>query len=109
MDKMQGTPQGSARGRASGEGHGSTQDGRCAYLLAFDSTYAALVAQRALAKYLPHIIPTPRQVSAGCGMSVKFFARDVHQAQAIRRETGLDEDASTLYACSNESYHAVSC
>lgn len=45
-----------------------------AYVLAFDSTHAAMAAISALeAAGVSHaVIPTPREISAGCGMSLRF-------------------------------------
>ena len=71
--------------------------GKRSYLLAFDSTHAALAAQKALAGYSPQVIPTPREISAGCGMALRLFAADDGQAQAIMQAAALDEDAADLY------------
>ena len=44
------------------------------FVLAFDSTHAAMAAQAAFkaAGASFALIPTPREISAGCGMSLKF-------------------------------------
>ena len=46
------------------------------FVLAFDSTHAAMAAQAAFkaAGASFSLIPTPREISAGCGMSLKFKA-----------------------------------
>ena len=46
------------------------------FVLAFDSTHAAMAAQAAFkaAGASFALIPTPREISAGCGMSLKFKA-----------------------------------
>lgn len=45
-----------------------------AYVLAFESTHAAMAAASALdAQSVPYaLIPTPRAISAGCGMALRF-------------------------------------
>ena len=46
-----------------------------AYVLAFESTHAAMAADRAFAaEGDAALIPTPRAISAGCGMPLKFAA-----------------------------------
>lgn len=46
------------------------------FVLAFESTHAAMAAQKgfAAAGLGFCLIPTPREISAGCGMSLKFEA-----------------------------------
>ena len=45
-----------------------------AYVLAFESTHAAMAAASALdeAHVRYALIPTPRSISAGCGMALRF-------------------------------------
>ena len=49
-------------------------DASVAYVLAFDSTHAAMAAASALdgAAVAYALIPTPRAISAGCGMALRF-------------------------------------
>ena len=58
------------------------------YLLSFESTHAAMAAQRGLAGRLSvQVVPTLRQVSASCGISLRVEERDGEKlAQAL--ETG---------------------
>lgn len=52
------------------------------YVIAFESTHAAMAADAALAS-LPHVlIPVPREISAGCGMALSFEADGDGQAWA---------------------------
>jgi Protein of unknown function (DUF3343) len=67
------------------------------YLLAFSSTHAALSAHFALAEYKPHIIPTPRDITAGCGMSLTFFAQGEGCARKILDKAGLNKKEYSLY------------
>lgn len=56
-----------------------------AYVLSFESTHAAMASEAALeaAHAGAAMIPTPRAISAGCGMSLRFLA----QGDAAARET----------------------
>lgn len=52
------------------------------YVIAFDSTHAALAASKALSsagvRFLT--IPVPRAISAGCGIALSFDAHDADDA-----------------------------
>lgn len=54
-------------------------------MLAFESTHAAMAAQVAFGKagVTFALIPTPREISAGCGMSLKFRAASCERARAL--------------------------
>ena len=73
------------------------------YVLAFESTHKAIAAQAVFtaAGRRFALIPTPRHITAGCGMSLKFAADSEEAAQEwldlLMRETG-DVDAARLYA-----------
>ena len=57
------------------------------YVISFDSTHAAMAANSALAGAPFAMIPTPREISAGCGMSLKFKAADAAEARAFVADT----------------------
>ncbi len=43
------------------------------YVIAFDSTHYAMKAEKLLkSKFQIEMIPTPREISASCGLSIKF-------------------------------------
>ena len=42
------------------------------WVLSFDSTHAALAAQKLLASLKPYMIPTPREITANCGMALQL-------------------------------------
>lgn len=71
------------------------------FVLAFDSTHAAMAAQAAFkaAGASFALIPTPREISAGCGMSLKFKAEGAAEAQAFVADTVTGDAAkyATLY------------
>ena len=55
------------------------------FVLAFESTHAAMAAQTAFSQAGRSfaLIPTPREISAGCGMSLKFKAKGAAEAKAF--------------------------
>ena len=71
------------------------------FVLAFDSTHAAMAAQAAFkaAGASFALIPTPREISAGCGMSLKFKAEGAAEVQAFVADTvtGDVSKCATLY------------
>ena len=53
------------------------------FLIACDTTYAALTVQRSLADINPTVIPTPRDITESCGMALRFAADDEPKARAL--------------------------
>jgi hypothetical protein len=53
------------------------------FLVACDTTYAAMSMQRGLAAINPTVIPTPREISEACGMALRFNARSGIEAREI--------------------------
>jgi hypothetical protein len=49
------------------------------YVLSFESTHAAIDAEKRLRHLNPQVIPTPTSISAGCGISLLF--RDIDLAK----------------------------
>ncbi|HIS41111.1 MAG TPA: DUF3343 domain-containing protein [Candidatus Aphodovivens avistercoris] len=70
-----------------------------AYLVAFESTHAALAADKALsAAGVAHLtIPVPAAVRAGCGIALKFEAESPDAALAALAAAGCPTDAAALY------------
>lgn len=70
-----------------------------AYVHAFESTHAAIAAQVALADAGVRFstIPTPREISAGCGISLLFEAEGNAQALAHARSIDDARGLSALY------------
>ncbi|WP_255467476.1 DUF3343 domain-containing protein [Raoultibacter phocaeensis] len=74
------------------------------YLLAFESTHAAMAANRALASVQPVVMPTPRSITASCGMSLRFEAEDVDRAWALASSAKESRGLASLYAEEAEGY-----
>ena len=77
------------------------------YLLAFESTHAAMAANKALAAVNPAVIPTPRAVSAGCGMSLRFVAADGAEARAVAASLVHVQGTAALYRVEGTSFQLV--
>ena len=69
------------------------------YVMAFESTHAAMASEAALGAAHAHavMIPTPRAISAGCGMSMRFDAEDDAAAGMLARACVDARGLSALY------------
>ena len=66
--------------------------------MAFESTHAAMASEAALEAAHAHaaMIPTPRAISAGCGMSMRFDAEDDAAADTTdKTDTAKTDTAKT--------------
>lgn len=79
------------------------------YVIAFESTHAAMAANKALAAAgcAFAMIPTPREISAGCGMSLRFAASSDAEAQATAEEVSEAHSLAALYAKVDSGYRLV--
>ena len=69
------------------------------YVIAFESTHAAMAASRALeaAGTAFRTIPTPRAISAGCGIALMFDADDPAPVLAVVRGDGSTTAGAALF------------
>lgn len=67
------------------------------YVFAFESTHAAIAAQAVLSGIAFQVIPTPREISAGCGMSLLFDAGSDGEALSLARSVPDAQGLSALY------------
>lgn len=79
------------------------------YVISFESTHAAMAANKALGALgrALTMIPTPREISAGCGMSLRFAADG--DADALDLAAGVSEarGLAALYAKEEAAYRLV--
>lgn len=66
-----------------------------------------MAANSALADAQPAMIPTPREISAGCGMSLRFSARDDGDALAVAKGVADLAGKASLYAEDGKIYRLV--
>lgn len=76
-------------------------------LIAFDSTQQALRAEMLLeyANIEIDIFPTPKEITAGCAISIQFFRNALLEVQRIIVEQ--DIEMRGIYEKHNESYTMI--
>ncbi len=77
------------------------------YVIAFESTHAALAAASALEARGARMMPTPRAISAGCGMSLRFDASTDDAAHAFVEPVSDVCGHAALYAQEGQTYRLV--
>lgn len=77
------------------------------YVIAFESTHAAMATERALSHVKTTMLPTPKAISAGCGMSLKFDAVSDQAALETARQSADAHGLATLYRQSGDAYETV--
>lgn len=77
------------------------------YVIAFESTHAAMATERALSHVKTTMMPTPKAISAGCGMSLKFDAETDEAALETARQSADARDLATLYRQEGGVYETV--
>ncbi|WHY19482.1 DUF3343 domain-containing protein [Paenibacillus sp. G2S3] len=73
-------------------------------LIAFDSTQQALRAEMLLeyAEIEIDIFPTPKEITAGCAISIQFYQSALEEVQKIVIEQNIE--IRGIYGKHNESY-----
>ncbi|MEG2746008.1 MAG: DUF3343 domain-containing protein [Gordonibacter sp.] len=77
------------------------------YVVAFESTHAAMAAASVLEARGARMIPTPRAISASCGMSLRFDAPSDGAARAFAADVPDVRGLAALYAQEGEGYRLV--
>lgn len=67
------------------------------YLFTFESTHAAIAAQKLLSPLGVIIMPTLREISASCGMSLRTREEILPQAKEIMQSSSIDPTLYDLY------------
>ncbi len=75
------------------------------YVITFDSTHSAMEAEKRLIKTgaKVHVIPTPRQITANCGLSIKISGISQEDLESLLEELKIEKKA--LYRM--ESFHKI--
>ena len=67
-------------------------------VIVFSSTFGAIRAQKALEDAVPfQVMPVLREISAGCGISLRLAPADVDAARALLMVTELSLDEYAFY------------
>lgn len=68
------------------------------YLITFDSTHKAMAMEKLLLKHFQvEMIPTPRELSASCGLSVRFDELHLEQILELIRAEAVHLEGLVLY------------
>lgn len=61
------------------------------YVVVFESTHYAIAAEKLFKdlKYLVEIIPTPREITASCGLSIKFSEEMLDKVKETLNEANI--------------------
>ena len=66
------------------------------YVITFDSTHKAIKTEKITKEKLDvELIPTPREISASCGLSLKFKEEQLEDLMEILKDT--DKDGMVIY------------
>ena len=62
------------------------------YVVSFDSTHHAIKAEKLFKEYNLNIrmMPTPREITASCGLSIRFEQADLEEVERIISDEGLN-------------------
>ncbi|WP_461204812.1 DUF3343 domain-containing protein [Clostridium sp. DL1XJH146] len=70
------------------------------YVVSFDSTSHAIKTEKLLQKYFKiAVIPTPREITRNCGLSIKIFSLDIEEIINVLKEVKIPYG---LYSLSEE-------
>lgn len=67
-------------------------------LFVFDSTHAAIAAQRLLNEVGAAMMPTLRAISASCGMSLRVANEQIERAKQLMADSAIDPALYKLYS-----------
>lgn len=64
------------------------------YVITFNSTHHAIKGEKTLMDKGIDVrtIPTPREITASCGLSIKFFEDDINKIKSFLEDSELDID-----------------
>lgn len=78
------------------------------YMLSFQSTHAAMGAERALSRVVPvRTMPTLRQVSASCGISLRVEPEHWPALRAFLEGGGLPREEYLLFRVAEGTAHPL--
>lgn len=78
-------------------------------VITFANTHSALSAEQELKHRIKIVIlPTPREISKGCGIAIRFAQQDLEQAKAVLEELELPQDRYGFFRrCQDGGYVAL--
>ena len=77
-------------------------------VITFANTHSALSAEQQLKERIRIVIlPTPREISKGCGIAIRLPLEDLEQAKAALRELELPQDRYGFFRRQEDGYVAL--
>lgn len=68
------------------------------YVIAFESTHYAIMVEKKLKdKYNIQTIPTPREITASCGLSIRFLDENLDDIVKELINKGIDRNMIDIY------------
>ena len=67
------------------------------YVFAFNSSHVAISAEKILKNLGAMMMPTPRSISASCGMSLKISGERIEEAQKTIEESNIAKEMYTIH------------
>ena len=78
------------------------------YVITFESTHAAITIERALKKtFKITILPTPREISHGCGIAIRFSSEDFESIFQQLQSSPIDKNMFSIYHFLNGNYKEI--
>lgn len=68
------------------------------YVISFKSTHYAIMAENQLIDFDIQVMPTPREITANCGLSIGFHPRDYEDIIQIIKSWDDHENIIELYS-----------
>ncbi|NLY71589.1 MAG: DUF3343 domain-containing protein [Clostridiales bacterium] len=78
------------------------------YVITFESTHAAITIERSLKKkFKITILPTPREISHGCGIAIRFSTEDFDAIKEQLQSFPIDEKMYSIYQFTKGEYKQI--
>jgi len=73
------------------------------YVISFESTHYAIMVEKLLKdNFKIYVIPTPREITASCGLSIRFSKGDLDSIKDILQNNDIDTTKMGIYKVSKE-------
>lgn len=73
------------------------------YVIVFSSTHTAIAAQKYLSSFIKVVImPTLREISDSCGISIRIIPEDFNKVSLLMKEWKMDENMYHFYHISGQ-------
>ena len=78
------------------------------YIISFSNTHSAITAEKHLKQHFKIVIlPTPREISKGCGISIKFAADDLNGIINSLSSISLSDELYSIHHYSDGKHRKI--